>query len=110
MYVANSFLQEVFDLILRAQENLLEPEELLRRFTPHNNPVLSELSGIYSRYIDKLQEQGKRNYGILLQETEAALRGDALIRDEWKEKYEYILVDELQETNRAQIEIIKNII
>ena len=109
VYVANSFLQEVFDFILRAQENLLEPEELLRRFTPHNNPVLSELSGIYSRYIDKLQEQGKRNYGILLQETEAALRGDVLIRDEWKEKYEYILVDELQETNRAQIEIIKNI-
>ncbi|MES0342040.1 MAG: ATP-dependent helicase, partial [Candidatus Humimicrobiaceae bacterium] len=108
-YVANSFLQEVFDFILRAQENLLEPEELLQRFTPHNNPVLSELSGIYSRYIDKLQEQGKRNYGILLQETEAILRGDASIRKEWKEKYEYILVDELQETNKAQIEIIKNI-
>ena len=108
-YVANSFLQEVFDFILRAQENLLEPEELLQRFTPHNNPVLSELSGIYSRYIGTLQEQGKRNYGILLQETEAALKGDAQVRDEWKDKYEYILVDELQETNKAQIEIIKNI-
>jgi DNA helicase-2/ATP-dependent DNA helicase PcrA len=108
-YVANSFLQEVFDFILRAQENLLEPEELLQRFTPHNNPVLSELSGIYSRYIDKLHGQGKRNYGILLQETEKILRGDAPARMEWQEKYEYILVDELQETNKAQMEIIKNI-
>jgi|GEM_PF-988497 len=108
-YVANSFLQEVFDFILRAQENLFEPEELLQRFTPHNNPILSELSGIYSRYIDVLREQGKRNYGILLQETEAALREDVQVRNEWKEKYEYILVDELQETNKAQIEIIKNI-
>jgi DNA helicase II / ATP-dependent DNA helicase PcrA len=108
-YVANSFLQEVFDFILRAQENLLEPEELLRRFTPHNNQVLTELSGIYSRYIDRLQVQGKRNYGTLLQDTEASLRKDASVRDEWKEKYEYILVDELQETNKAQIEIIKNI-
>ena len=108
-YVASSFLQEVFDFILRAQENLLEPEELLRRFTPHNNPVLSELSGIYSRYIDILQQQGKRNYGILLQETATVLKGDAPVRNEWKEKYEYILVDELQETNKAQIEIIKNI-
>jgi len=108
-YVANSFLQEVFDFILRAQENLLEPEEMLRKFTPHNNPVLSELSGIYSRYIDILEEQGKRNYGSLLQETAAALKGDTLIKKEWKEKYDYILVDELQETNKAQIEIIKNI-
>jgi len=108
-YVANSFLQEVFDFILRAQENLLEPEGLLRRFTPHNNQVLAELSGIYSCYIDRLQVQGKRNYGTLLQDTVASLRKDVSVRDEWKEKYEYILVDELQETNKAQIEIIKNI-
>ncbi|MCK5567362.1 MAG: ATP-dependent helicase, partial [Actinomycetia bacterium] len=108
-YVANSFLQEVFDFILRSQENLLRPEELLQRFTPHNNPVLAELAGIYSRYIEMLRQQDKSNYGMLLQETEAALREDPLIRKEWKEKYEYILVDELQETNKAQIEIIKNI-
>lgn len=108
-YVANSFLQEVFDFILRSQENLLRPAELLQRFTPHNNPVLAELAGIYSRYIGMLRQQGKSNYGMLLQDTETALREDPLIRKEWKEKYDYILIDELQETNKAQLEIIKNI-
>ena len=55
LFIENSFIQEVFDFILRAQENLFTPRELLDKFTPFFNPVLSELVGIYSRYIKELK-------------------------------------------------------
>ncbi|MDD3818554.1 MAG: ATP-dependent helicase, partial [Actinomycetota bacterium] len=106
-FAENSYIQEIFDFILRAQENLLTPEDLLNRFTPFFNPVLSELSGIYSRYIKELKSNRLYNYGMLLEETVGILRNSEEIRNYYKNHYEFIFVDELQEINKAQFSIIK---
>jgi superfamily I DNA/RNA helicase/CRISPR/Cas system-associated exonuclease Cas4 (RecB family) len=106
-FTENSYIQEIFDFILRGQENLLTPEDLLNKFTPFFNPVLSELSGIYSRYIKELKRNSLYNYGMLLEETVNILKNSKEIRDYYKNYYEYILVDELQEINKAQFSIIK---
>ncbi len=108
-HVARSFLQEVFDFILRAQESLLEPETLLKRFPPHPFPLLSELSGIYSRYSKVLIKNKSYNYGMLLQEAANMLDRKPSIRKKFQSKYEYIIIDEFQETNRAQSRIISSI-
>jgi superfamily I DNA/RNA helicase/CRISPR/Cas system-associated exonuclease Cas4 (RecB family) len=106
-HVACSFLQEVFDFILRAQENLLDPHMLLKRFTPELSPILSELSGIYARYTNELIENGSYNYGMLLLKTADILEKEPSIRRIFQKRYKYIIVDELQETNRAQFKIIE---
>jgi len=106
LFIENSFIQEVFDFILRAQENLFTPRELSDKFTPFFSPVLSELVGIYSRYIKELKSNHLYNYGMLLEETVGILKNQKGIRDYFRQKYDYILVDELQEINRAQFEII----
>ena len=108
-HVARSFLQEVFDFILRAQESLLEPEMLLKRFPPHTFQLLSELSGIYSRYRKILIKNKSYNYGMLLQKAVNILDEKPSIRKKIQNKYEYIIVDEFQETNRAQSRIISGI-
>ncbi len=105
-FIENSYIQEVFDFILRSQENLFTSEELLNKFTPFFNPVLSELAGIYSRYIKKLKKNHLYNYGMLLEETVSILKNCEEIRNYYRKNYRYIVVDELQEINKAQFEII----
>ncbi len=105
-FIESSFVQEVFDFILRAQENLFTPEELSDKFTPFFNPLLSELAGIYLRYIEELKKDNLYNYGMLLTEAVSILKEQKEIRNYYRERYEYIIVDELQEINKAQFEIV----
>ncbi len=108
-YIAASYMQEVFDFILRAQENLFPAKELSGRLTPYMNPVLAEMVGIYSRYMKELKDGQSYNYGMLLGESVNILKKYRHVRDHYRKKYEYILVDELQETNKAQLKIIQMI-
>jgi len=105
-FMANSYIQEVFDFILRAQENLLSPKVVSDKFSPYFNKTLSEIAGIYSRYIKKLEQLGVYNYGLLLQDTVKMLKGKKDIRERYQKKYDYVIVDELQEINKAQLEIV----
>jgi len=108
-YIENSYIQEVFDFILRAQENLFTPEELLKKFTPFFNPLLHELAEIYLRYSEELKKNQFYNYGMLLEHTVKILKKNKEIRTHYKKKYKYILIDELHELNKAQFEIINYI-
>ena len=103
--VCDSFLQEVFDFILRAQENLLTPKNLSDKFTPFFNPLLSEIVGIYANYNELLLSRNFYNYGRLLFDTVAALRDNSSLRDSFRKAYDFIMVDELQELNNAQFQI-----
>jgi len=109
-HVAGSFIQEVFDFILRAQENLMEPEVLLKRFVPWKHPLMAELSGVYSRYNMELTKNGKYNYGMLLLETVRLLEEDKTARKHFRDKYKFVMVDEFQEANTAQFRIINSIV
>jgi DNA helicase-2/ATP-dependent DNA helicase PcrA len=68
-FISSSFMQEVFDFILRAQENLLSPKKLSDKFTPFFNPILSEIVGIYANYKKELYKNNIYNYGRLLEDT-----------------------------------------
>ena len=106
-FISSSFMQEVFDFILRAQENLLTPKKLSGKFTPFFNPVLSEIVGIYANYKKELYKNNIYNYGRLLEDTVNILEGNEDIRNIYKNRYEYIFVDELHEINKAQLRIVE---
>ncbi len=108
-FTSNSYLQEVFDFILRAQENLLTPRELSDKFTPFFNPLLAEIVGIYANYKKELNERNLYNYGRLLEDTVEILKENSLIKNYYNDFYEFIMVDELQEINKAQLEIVKQL-
>lgn len=106
-FTAQSYIQEVFDFILRAQENLLSPQYLSEKFTPFLNPTLAEIVGIYARYKNKLYQENLYNYGRLLEEAANLLSKDEKIKKFFRQEYEWILVDEVQEINKAQFEIVR---
>lgn len=108
-FAASSYIQEVFDFILRAQENLISPRELSDRFTPFFNTQLSEITGIYIHYKQELIRRNLYNYGRLLEDAVNILKNNENIRQIFSRKYEFILIDEFQETNKAQLEIVRNL-
>ena len=67
----------------------------------------AELSVVYAKYQEKLQERKFYDYNDMIMETLRALESndDLLLR--LQEEYQYMLVDEHQDTNNAQNKIIE---
>ncbi len=98
-----AFAAEVADLLMRCSERLLSPadvEELAAERADWRG-----IPGLYSRYLDRLDEIGRTDYGVLLASAVALLgtdEGQGLAR-----AYRYVLVDEYQDTSPAQAEMAR---
>jgi len=57
---------------------------------------------VYSRYQEKLREFSALDFGDLICEPVRIFRDDPDLLDDYKRRIRYILVDEYQDTNRAQ--------
>ncbi|MDD5658802.1 MAG: ATP-dependent DNA helicase [Actinomycetota bacterium] len=104
-----SVTQEIFDYILRAQENALDPEHLASKFTPYVNQLMYEINNIYFQYKKKMQENDFYDYGRILKDTADILKNEKTVSNFYKQEYEFIIVDDCQELNFACTEIIQNI-
>ncbi|MFQ5522644.1 MAG: ATP-dependent helicase [Acidimicrobiia bacterium] len=93
-----AFAGEVADFLMRCSERLLTPEDLEER--AQRRADWRGLAGLYRRYLGRLHETGRTDYGVLLTQAVALLEteeGRALAS-----RYAYVLVDEYQDTSPAQ--------
>ncbi|HEX8026450.1 MAG TPA: ATP-dependent helicase, partial [Candidatus Limnocylindrales bacterium] len=65
-----------------------------------------ELANAYGRYTDLLAEHGAIDFGDQVSLALRLLRESPAARRALQERYRYILVDEFQDTNRAQSELV----
>ena len=96
-----AFSAEVADFLLRCSERLLSPDDLEDR--ARDRADWRGLPGLYRRYLDRLQGIGRTDYGVLL-----AHAVDLLGTPEGAELaagYQYVIVDEYQDTSPAQAEM-----
>lgn len=77
--------------ILSRRENLEEPKD----------GILEE---VYIRYDQMLKEQNLLDFSGILSEAYELLRRQS---DRWRNFFEFVMVDEFQDTNRIQYEILK---
>lgn len=61
----------------------------------------------YTRYQETLRKNDGLDFDDLLMETAKLLRHDDLVRDKYRARYRYLLVDEFQDTNMAQYVILQ---
>ena len=66
-----------------------------------------ELADIYKQYQKKLTESGKYDFADMILFVLNAFKNDPEILATYQEKYQYILVDEYQDTNSSQNEIFQ---
>ncbi len=83
----------------------LSPEEYLKDFT--YVPDIETICDIYTAYNKALKNNNAMDFDDLLFKTEELLRTCDEAREYYSEKFEYIHVDEFQDTNTIQYELIK---
>jgi len=104
-----NIVQEIFDYILRAQENLFEPSDLFDKFNPYTNNTLLEINKIYSAFEELLEKEKIFNYGKLLKDSFVLINKDYGLKASYTKSYEFILIDELHELNFAQYKLLEAI-
>jgi len=81
--------------------------------TPEHYPVRTYYDEIVVRAYVSYQEGLRKNDGLdfddLLMETARLLQTDEALRDRYRDRFRYVLVDEFQDTNIAQYVILKQL-
>jgi len=80
------------------------PEDLEREAT---DPVSKRFAVVYERYQAKLRESNALDFDDLLLEAVRLLQHDQPTREKQNRRYEFLMVDEYQDTNRSQYELMR---
>ena len=71
------------------------------------NKKLLSLSNVMRKYVEYLKEHGLYDFDDMVQEAVRVLNEDTGFRLTLQEKYQYIMLDEFQDTNPSQLSIVK---
>ena len=100
MFSEKSVLYEISN----AKNEMLEPEQYaLRTNGDYRKEVISEL---YASYQKRLKENNALDFDDIINLTIKILEENKDVLDYYVEKFKYILVDEYQDTNKAQFKLI----
>ena len=100
-------ISQIVSLISRAKDDMVSPETMMQSATASGLDFKIRAAEVYRRYEQKLKEAGALDFGDLLVKTVVLLRDHEDIRNYYQEFFEYILVDEYQDTNHTQYLITK---
>lgn len=93
----------ILETISRAKNNLSGPEQ----FTAQADSYFSEqVAAIYDRYQRRLKEDHVMDFDDLIRLTIMLFTQFPEVLEKYQRKFEYILVDEYQDTNHAQYKLI----
>jgi ATP-dependent DNA helicase UvrD/PcrA len=102
---------------LDLSEKLHPPRRLLARISAHKNSGRVGPDGggygadltsrVADRYHELLRAAGALDFDDLLVRAVRLLEANASVRQAWQARYSYLLVDEYQDTNRAQYELVR---
>jgi len=103
---------EVFGRISAAKNNLVTPDVYLStgeyqiRDQVSRRPRLGE---IYDRYVKRCKHFGAMDFDDLLLQTNLLFRDHPDVLDRYRDTFDYLLVDEYQDTNYSQYLIVKKL-
>ncbi len=103
---------DVFGRISTAKNNLVTPDVYLSsgefqvRDQVSRRPRLGE---VYDRYVKRCKHFGAMDFDDLLLQTNLLFRDHPAVLDKYREAFDYVLVDEYQDTNYSQYLIVKKL-
>ena len=87
-----------------AKNHMRDPIEVYRSSA---DPKTERVAHIYEIYRQELRKANALDFDDLLLETVRLLREAPEVRDRYQRRFEYVLVDEYQDTNRPQYELMR---
>ncbi len=90
--------------ISNAKSQKERPEDMARAAT---DPIMTRLAAVYERYEARLREANALDFDDLLLESVRLLAHDEVTRKRINDRYEFLMVDEYQDTNRTQYDLMR---
>ncbi len=75
----------------------------------YNKEKIFAVAELYQRYSEEMHKRALYDYDDMIIEVVHALRDHRILRNSLEEQYQYILVDEFQDTNEAQMSLVRAI-
>ena len=95
--------RSVLGLISSAKNHMQDPQEM---YLNSADPKMERIAHIYKIYKDELLKANALDFDDLLLESVRLLKADSATREKYQRRFQYMLVDEYQDTNRPQYEIM----
>jgi len=96
-------LAELFSFVVNTETPL---EELLAEKFPYFLPLLEKIQDVHARYEKKKKATNSVDFDDLLEKTLTMLQKHENIAQFYREQFQFILVDEYQDTNKIQADFI----
>jgi ATP-dependent DNA helicase UvrD/PcrA len=90
------------------KNNMILPAEFKKKLV--HSPIDEKVAEIFEEYQKRLVENNAMDFEDLLLKPIELFNKKSNIHQKYKKKFKYILVDEFQDTNKAQYEIIKMLV
>jgi DNA helicase II / ATP-dependent DNA helicase PcrA len=87
-----------------AKNHMLDPQEL---YLQSADPKTEKIAHLYEEYRKELRKANALDFDDLLLEAVRLLRSAASVREYYNRRYQYLLIDEYQDTNRPQYELMR---
>ena len=92
----------ICDAISRAKDTLKGPDDMELERDPRRNKIID----VYRLYEKRMLEHNAVDFDDIIMRTVELLENDSEVRDYYQSRYEYVLVDEYQDTNYAQFRLV----
>src|SRR2546429_2440217 len=96
-------LAEIFSFVVNTEKPL---EELLAEKFPYFLPLLDKIQDVHERYEKKKKATNSMDFDDLLEKTLSMLQQHEEIAAFYRRQFQFILVDEYQDTNKIQADFI----
>ena len=96
-------LAEIFSFVVNTETPM---EELLAEKFPYFLPLLDKIKDVHARYEKKKKATNSMDFDDLLEKTLLMLRHHEGIAAFYRRQFQFILVDEYQDTNKIQADLI----
>ncbi|HLK52587.1 MAG TPA: UvrD-helicase domain-containing protein [Candidatus Angelobacter sp.] len=94
----------VLSRISHAKNLMMDPQEM---YLQSGDPITEKISHVFEEYRKELRKSNSLDFDDLLLETVRLLKSSSTVRERYQRRYEYLMIDEYQDTNRPQYELIK---
>jgi DNA helicase II / ATP-dependent DNA helicase PcrA len=96
-------LAEIFSFVVNTEKQL---EELLAEKFPYFLPLLDKINDVHARYEKKKKATNSMDFDDLLEKTLSMLQQHEGIAEFYRRQFQFILVDEYQDTNKIQADLV----
>ncbi|MFZ0818016.1 MAG: UvrD-helicase domain-containing protein [Candidatus Sulfotelmatobacter sp.] len=94
----------VLSRISWAKNHMLDPQEL---YLQSADPKTEKIAHLFEEYRKELRKANALDFDDLLLEATRLLKTSAAVREYYNRRFQYLLIDEYQDTNRPQYELMR---